>query len=393
MTNALTNTAASTSARYRPQSVWAALAQIASAGVAVILIAAAVMMNLGKTSDPGTLMKWAGDAGNAVLEQTGWVFTMYFTAVLGFFISLVVERNPEGTQRTRRVLARTAIIIAATTLPILLIIIAYCFQNNGKAGVLVVFIPATALIVFLATFVGIYNGYDDAELLAQAKETKVWIKNRLTMLGDAPNVPSWASRYLEWAEHPPVVFRGPPVLTRRLLKLMGRILKSIFSPPAWVVAPTYALVATGALALGTVVLTRTSASDVIVLILATLAATGAMLFVSTYTVYFFKISSSNSEKLLILLAPIALGLFYSGAAVIEFSSDARAAIVTAIIPILTLALSFFPNWRWSIQGSATKHARNTLNKALATAEEEICHIESTLGDNQASGVACGHTPM
>lgn len=123
--------------------------------------------------------------GATVLDHIGWTFGVYVPVLLGFYVVVIggqLEASPAVAGTVRRRLGTVAEVMAALLGPALVVIVAACIDVPARSGALLVILPATALVLFLAIQLGGFIVFERDVQLAAARAAHAWAEQRMPLL-------------------------------------------------------------------------------------------------------------------------------------------------------------------------------------------------------------------
>ncbi len=121
-------------------------------------------------------------AGEEALAQVGWGFGVYIPTLLGFYAIVAGGQLIGGeaaAARVRRVLGFVAELMLAAIVPALLLIVLYVTLAPAKLGALLVVLPVTGVMIFLAVQLGGFLVPDADVWLDSLGETGKALRERL----------------------------------------------------------------------------------------------------------------------------------------------------------------------------------------------------------------------
>ncbi|MEB0000850.1 hypothetical protein QN367_17390 [Cryobacterium sp. RTS3] len=132
-------------------------------------------------------------AGGATLySQIGWTSSLYVTVLIAFFAVTIggqIFGGPVEATSLRRTLGYCGLLLAASSIPLLVYVVCYCLSSKEDLAGLVALLPANALIIFLALHVGRFVVFDlETKLRALNNEMQRRAK-RMTALADGSRGP------------------------------------------------------------------------------------------------------------------------------------------------------------------------------------------------------------
>ncbi len=156
------------------------LSSVGLLGSTFVVVVAGVLLAANAVQTKG-LVAVASQAGQEVLQHIGWAFGVYVPVLLSFYaIVLGVElATPEESTRLRKTLGLVALVMAASLLPALLLIVIFCIAETKGAGALVVVLPASGVVLFLAVQLGGFLVDEDSVKLARALDAEAFAAERL----------------------------------------------------------------------------------------------------------------------------------------------------------------------------------------------------------------------
>lgn len=157
----------------------------------LVLIAAALP---GGADSVTKAISLAPAAGATVLEHIGWVFGAYIPILLGFYAIVVggsLVTDDAAAARTRRNLGTVAEVMVSALVPALVLILAMCIAKPSQAGVLLVIVPVSAVMFFLAVQLGGFIVFETALRLQSARDSREWSNRRLRLLRRRSRKPIW----------------------------------------------------------------------------------------------------------------------------------------------------------------------------------------------------------
>lgn len=310
---------------------------------------------LALTSNPRALrIDWESLvlAGEAVLGQIGWGLGTYVPIMLGFYAVIASGRLPGNDpvgDRTHRLMGVAAEALAASTVPLFLLVLVYCLSTPEKASVMLVVTPVMASIFLLAFMLGRFAGIPVSEQIRSVKRERGWVRARRAMAPPGSALSAWAG----WA------------ITSAAGTVVGMVV--YFLAPPRGIHPRMTL-----------------AVAVLIFLLSCLASALALVCLD------FWFSGHRSDAILGvcvygILACLPVGffvvtLFVGGA---DGSSDAwqdsRAGAIGVIamcVPILLSALwppRFMPIvlYQWTLQAAGARLARKSLDKSFDRASKRL----------------------
>lgn len=130
----------------------------------------------------GGTVEVARVAGEEALAQVGWGFGVYIPTLLGFYAIVAGGQLIGGeaaAARVRRVLGFVAELMLAAIVPALLLIVLYVTVTPAKLGALLVVLPVTGVMIFLAVQLGGFLVPDADVWLDSLGETGKALRERL----------------------------------------------------------------------------------------------------------------------------------------------------------------------------------------------------------------------
>lgn len=318
----------------------------------VVLVAGVlVTVNGGQTKG---LLAVASQAGQEVLQHIGWAFGVYVPVLLSFYaIVLGVElATPEESTRLRKTLGLVAMVMAASLLPALLLIFIFCIAETKGAGALVVVLPASGVVLFLAVQLGGFLVDEDSEKLARALETKAFVSEQMQGLVKAGERPMWLVVLMNTA----MVSGLATALSLLLFLLLGADVT--FQPLIW--------------------------------LMALFAMLEAVLFIFCLLVVAFRgIVSSRTAKVCAEVTLVLVLVTFLALAVRVFFAEEGAiiGIVLLVVFLFNGSSAFWPRvhssqflLNWSIRGAGSAIAKKHLEESLESANEQILRLAPTAND-------------
>lgn len=123
--------------------------------------------------------------GMAALDHIGWAFGVYVPVLLSFYVIVIgreLTDSGPAAGRTRRNLGLAAEAMMACFTPALAVVVAACVSQPSHAGALLVIVPVTAVMLFLAVRLGGVIVPDREQRLAAARRSVMWAEERLPHL-------------------------------------------------------------------------------------------------------------------------------------------------------------------------------------------------------------------
>lgn len=124
-------------------------------------------------------------AGLAILQHIGWGFGVYVPVLLGFYVVVIgrqLAADKAKEHETRRELGLVATALAGALVPALFFVVVACIKDPMKAGALIVVVPASLLVFFLAIKLGSFGVVEEELRLKNAMSSREWAKGRLKAL-------------------------------------------------------------------------------------------------------------------------------------------------------------------------------------------------------------------
>lgn len=134
------------------------LREICGLGIALTVIVLALLPIPYGTAMMSRLWERAGDIGAVIAENIGWGFGVFVPVLLGFYVVIIGGELTGSTDaaETRRTLGYVAELMAASYVPVLLLMVVSAVNDPPSAGVFFIAIPATVLMFFLAVQLGVF---------------------------------------------------------------------------------------------------------------------------------------------------------------------------------------------------------------------------------------------
>jgi hypothetical protein len=133
------------------------------------------------------------DGGAVLFDEIGWVLTLYVTVLVGFFVIIIggqiVGSAAEAT-RLRGNLGFIGLLLAASSVPLLVYVVSHCLSSDDWAG-LIVIIPVGSLVVYLGIYVGRFVVLDDESKLRAIDVQIEQRDTRIVALTKRSNRTSW----------------------------------------------------------------------------------------------------------------------------------------------------------------------------------------------------------
>ncbi|NEN07846.1 hypothetical protein G3T36_18475 [Diaminobutyricibacter tongyongensis] len=107
-------------------------------------------------ADLAALFALLSAAGGELYGQLGWVFGIFFTALIAFYVGVIGDQISDERGRLRFVLGAIAQTIASFMLVGLLVILFSFFSHPERWATLLFIVPAAGLVLFLATQLGAF---------------------------------------------------------------------------------------------------------------------------------------------------------------------------------------------------------------------------------------------
>lgn len=172
----------------------AAMTEIFAMSLAGMFIVFAVAVFPGNNDGVHRAMEIAPAMGAAVLQHIGWAFGVYIPILLGFYAIVIggqLSRDLSSAFRTRRTLGFVAELMTGALVPALVLIIIASIADPSRAGALLLVVPSSAVMFFLAVQLGGFIVFERELRLAAAEGSRSWAKRRLETLRRRSRKPLW----------------------------------------------------------------------------------------------------------------------------------------------------------------------------------------------------------
>ena len=316
-----------------PRSARETASEIGALILGILTIAAVIVTMCTVAFGGAPVLAWLVAAGEVLCAQLGWTLGLYVTVLVAFYAVSIggqVIGGGAAVARARRRLGGIAELMAAATVPVVLLVALYCVFHPPVWAVFFVVLPVVGVVFFLAIQLGAFIVPDRETRVADAAAARAWARLRMAAL-------SRRSRRQFW-----LVLLVNSVVIGMLSALFSvAVVPLVDSVELWALHSALALLLLG---------------------------------MNAWALYSFRTRTDLFSAVVMFAAPAFLYgvLFVSGFVVTTVLSPGI--VATAVTTLLT---SFWPrSWgprfvhNWTIQGSATALAARTVAKKYVAATRE-----------------------